>query len=86
MAETRWQRERQGWVKDLSDEELQRVVASVNASSYLDENEGDRTERREAIEWLLSRGERGDDWGIPAQPARELGLWAEQPTQGEPDG
>lgn len=75
MAETRWQRERLDWVRRLSTGDLQRVLAEVNARSYLDENEGDHTERREAIEWLLSRGERGDDWGIPPGAASRIGLW-----------
>lgn len=70
-----WMRYRDGWVSDLSDADLLRVVARVSEKSVLDENEGDRTERREAIEWLVSRGERGADWGIPPGAAEELGLW-----------
>lgn len=75
MTETKWQRERHVWVRGLSEPELQRVIAAVNESSSLDENEGDHAERRDAVEWLLSRGERGYDWGIPAVAGEDVGLW-----------
>lgn len=74
MTETKWERERLGWVQALANDELLAVIAAVNADSHLDENEGDRTERRDAVEWLVSRGARGYDWGIPAAHGETLGL------------
>lgn len=57
---------------------LVNVVYEVIKDYDLDENAGDWTERAQTIEWLVTRGEKGKEWGHAAQPARLVGGWSNE--------
>lgn len=73
---TLWTDTRDFWVVTILDADVLRVVAWINEHYGLtDENEGDRTETRESILWLMSQGAKGRDWGHCGVAAEALGMF-----------
>jgi hypothetical protein len=69
-----WVNQRDGWIAQRSDAELNQLAAQVYRDSRTDENYGDRLETDDALQWLYSRGRKGREWGIVARAARRIGL------------
>lgn len=78
VSTTPWMRERLRWVKSLSPDDILRVIVLIEGDAHLDENGGDRGERSDAVLWMATQGRSGDDWGIPPQYARRLGLYEDE--------
>ncbi len=72
---TPWMRERAEWIQGVTGDQLAALARVIEGLAHLDENDGDRTETRESLEWLWSRGRDGEEWGLLALAARRLGLW-----------
>jgi hypothetical protein len=50
------------------------LIAAVVGHADTDENLGDVRERNDAIMWVATAGERGDDWGIASWISEHHGI------------
>jgi len=74
LPKTPWMEMRDEWVKNLSDSDIGIIAVQINKDGSTDENDGDRAETQDALTWLHSRGDEGEEFGIVARAAKKLGL------------